>query len=140
MRSIALALVFGTLLVFAAQGFVRADEEEGAAPPAAEALQAMEGRLTALEAEVKYLRSREAALSRYVLANEARASGLQQLSAKMRAAGFAANSIPVDSREALLQGLDGLAGALREGLPQGTKDEAQLLKAAEKARKATSKK
>jgi hypothetical protein len=133
MRTIALGLVLGTLLVVAANTLVRADEGKEGDEKAA--LAKIQGRLDAAEAELGYLRSREKALSTYVLDNEQRARDLRQLAGRMRSLGFEARQIPADSRIALLRGLESLADSLGQHLPKVTRSEQQLLREAEKARK-----
>lgn len=94
----------------------------------AEALRRLSLRLEALELRVKYLASREESLTQYVLANEQRAKGLDLLAANVRKLGFENRKIPVDSRIALLKGLEGMAKSLRQDLPKLTKEQANQLK------------
>jgi hypothetical protein len=112
------ALTAGTLAV------VHADEGTEAADPIAL-------RIEALEMEVEHLRSREQALTAYVVKNEARARGLEEVARRARVAGFEANRIPVESRQILLKGIEGMAASLRDGLPVPSKaDEAAAEKIA----------
>ncbi len=131
MRSITIGLVFGTLLVFAAQGFARGDEEEAKEPAAVKPadVSALRMRVNALEAQIQYLRSRDEALTRYVLGNEARADGIAQVVKRARAEGFEAKSIPPASRKTLLGGMESMAASLRTDLPAISKEEARMLKA-----------
>ena len=94
----------------------------------AQALRRLSLRLEALELQVEYLASREESLTQYVLANEQRARGLELLAANMRKLGFENRKIPVDSRIALLKGLEGMAKSLRQDLPKLTKEQASQLK------------
>ncbi len=87
----------------------------------------VERRLKALETEVAYLRSREEAVSRYVLANSQRSTHLQQLAADLVRLGFTARAVPAESREALVAGLRGVANSLSEGLPYASKEERLML-------------
>ena len=89
-------------------------------------------RVKALELEVKYLRSRDLVLTQYVLGNEARAKGLDDIAAKCRSEGFTNNKIPAPSRVTLLNGMNALATHMRKDLPAVTKDEQLLLDQAEK--------
>ena len=135
MRSITIGLVFGTLLVFAAQGFARGDEEDAkedaAVKPAA--VKALRKRVDALEAQVRYLRSRDEALTRYVLGNEVRAAGILEVVKRARAEGFEAKSIPAASRKTLLGGMESMAASLRSDMPEISKAEEGMLRAIKKA-------
>ena len=84
--------------------------------------------MAGLEFQVEYLRAREVALTKYVLLNERRAAGLEDIARRSRAAGFEAKSIAVDSRRILLGGLETLAASLRKDLPALTREEQLLLK------------
>lgn len=90
----------------------------------------VEGRLQALEAEVKRLEMREAALTRYVLANAERGDALVRLADELVRLGFTARAVPAESREALVGGLRAMGASLREGLPTPTPAEATLAEAA----------
>jgi len=105
-------------------------------PDAGKALKALQAQVRALRTEVAYLRSRETALSTYVLSNDARGQGLAQVVTRTRAAGFEANRIPVNSRKLLLQGLAAAAASIRKGLPMLTPAETALLARLAKERKA----
>jgi hypothetical protein len=135
MRSMTLGLVFGTLLVFAAQGFARGDEGEAkeAASVKPATVKALRQRVDALEAQIHYLRSREVALTRYVLGNEVRAAGIMQVVRQARVEGFEARSIPVSSRKTLLSGMESMAASLRSDLPEISRAEEGMLKAIKKA-------
>jgi len=89
-------------------------------------------RVKALELEVKYLRSRELVLTQYVLGNEARAKGLDDIAARCRAEGFTNNKIPAPSRVTLLNGMNALATHMSKDLPAVTKEEQLLLDQSEK--------
>lgn len=90
----------------------------------------VEGRLRALESEVARLEMREAALTRYVLANAERGDALLRLADQLVRLGFTARAVPAESREALVAGLRGMGASLREGLPMPTPAEKTLVEAA----------
>ncbi|MCA9314662.1 MAG: hypothetical protein H6806_05610 [Planctomycetes bacterium] len=90
----------------------------------------VEGRLQALEAEVARLEMREAALTRYVLANAERGNALLRLADDLVRLGFTARAVPAESREALVAGLRGMGVSLRDGLPMPTPAEKALVDAA----------
>ena len=90
----------------------------------------VEGRLQALEAEVARLDMREAALTRYVLANAERGNALLRLADDLVRLGFTARAVPAESREALVAGLRGMGVSLRDGLPMPTPAEKALVDAA----------
>ncbi len=92
----------------------------------------LKDRVKALELEVQYLRSRDKAITAYVLGNEARAKGLDDIASKCRREGFTQRAIPADSRETLLQGMNALATHMRKDLPAITKEEAALLEQMER--------
>jgi hypothetical protein len=129
---IALALLTASLLVFSVHALASGDEPEAAG---ADDIADLKARIEALEIEGSYLRSREQALTRYILLNEQRADGLSALIAKVRREGFENKSIPAPSRVSLMAGLDGLAGSLRASLPVVSRDEVALLKKATAHRK-----
>ena len=90
----------------------------------------VEGRPQALEAEVARLEMREAALTRYVLANAERGNALLRLADDLLRLGFTARAVPTESREALVAGLRGMGVSLRDGLPMPTPAEKALVDAA----------
>ncbi len=92
----------------------------------------LKDRVKALELEVKYLRSRDRVLTQYVMGNEARAKGLDDIATKCRNEGFTNNRIPASSRETLLQGMNALATHMRKDLPAVSKEERVLLEQMEK--------
>lgn len=122
---IATTLVVLIVLVFGIFAVARAREDEAEK-------KSLDEQIEALEVQVEYLRSREKALTAYVLLNEKRAAGLEVVARRSRAAGFEANRIPVDSRRILLRGMEDLARSLRQDLPAVTKVERALLKKAAK--------
>jgi hypothetical protein len=134
MRSITFSLILGSMLVFAAQGLARGGEDEASTPAAQ--LKVLRAEVDGLQKEVRYLRSREDALTRYAVANEARAAGLQAMVKKARIEGFEANRIPANSRVTLMAGLEKLAASLRADLPKLTKKQTVMLKAADAAKAA----
>jgi hypothetical protein len=82
--------------------------------------------IAALQRDVKYLKSREAQVSAYVLKNGARAEELDRLVNELRDMGFAAAANPTPARERLLRGLSDFAAGLRKDLPKLTDEEAAL--------------
>ena len=86
-----------------------------------------EDRLAALEAEVAYLRSREAALTRYVLGNKARAAGWATVADELERLGFTKRAHPAVSREALLARFRQLATQLSEDLPESSRSDKEML-------------
>lgn len=109
--------------VYAAGGFPAAQAHEDA-----DAKKALEDKIEVLALQVEYLRAREAALTKYVLLNEKRAAGLEEIARRSRAAGFESRSIAVDSRRILLGGIESLAVSLRKDLPALTREDELLLK------------
>ena len=91
-------------------------------------MEQLKERLAALEMETAYLRSREAALTTYILLNEQRANALTAVGAKARQEGFENRKTPTPSRVTLLRGIEALATSLYIQLPTPTKEEASLLK------------
>ena len=87
-----------------------------------------EQRLKVLELEVELLRSREAALTSYMMANRERAKGLDFLAKEVRRLGFETARIQISSRRALLAGLEEMALAMVSGLPETSTEEEVLLK------------
>ena len=79
-----------------------------------------------LRAEVDYLRSREASMSKYVLSMATAAASVRTRVAEARAAGFEAAAVPASSRVAVLRALDQLAGDLSSALPAPSANEVAL--------------
>ncbi len=129
------ALITLSLLAITFGGISLARGEDGSAN-AGDAIKVLGAHIRALETEVAYLRSRETALSAYVLQNDTRGAGLAQVVTRARRAGFEANRIPVDSRKILLAGLAAAADSIRTGLPALTPAETALLAKLAKERKA----
>jgi len=131
---IALGLLTLTLLIFGGHALASGDDVEpgkSAGEPARKAAGTMKQlklRLEALEMETAYLRSREAALTAYVLLNEQRGRSLDAVTTKAREQGFEKSKTPTPSRITLLTGLEGFAASLSVRLPALTKEEAALLK------------
>lgn len=96
-------------------------------------VKALTDQVAALQKQVEYLRSRETALSAYVLAHDVRAAALQKSVALSREQGFLKRAIPEDSRTALLAGLNDLARSLRVELPALTSEQARMRKQADAA-------
>ena len=135
-HSLTLGLVLGTALVFGVQffasGSAHGDEEEAAAVKPSD-VKAMRAQIGALQKQVEYLRSREDALTAYVLANDARAASFQDYVKKARTQGFLNKAIPAESRTTLLLGLDGLAESMRAELPVPSRAEERMRSAADAA-------
>ncbi len=132
---IALTVLAVLVVTFGAFALARGDEAADTAV-SPKAIKAMAAHVAALQAEVEFLRSREKALSTYVLMNEQRGRGLATVVSRTRAAGFEARTIPADSRKILMAGLLGAAQSIQKGLPRVSKDEATMLKEIAKLRKA----
>jgi hypothetical protein len=120
MRNASLVLL-GVAAVLGVAALARAQD-----PPAAD--KTLEERMRLAEAQIEYLRAREASVSAYITANAQRAQGLDALAADMDRLGFGQKAIPAESRERLLQGIRALAASLRDGLPVLTEAEQRLLK------------
>lgn len=128
-------LVFGLVLVLGVPSFLAGSahgEEEAAAAKASD-VKAMRAQIGALQKQVEYLRSREDALTAYLLANDTRAASFQDYIKKARTQGFLNKAIPAESRTTLLLGLDGLAESMRAELPVRTRDDERMRKAADAA-------
>lgn len=88
----------------------------------------LKDRLHDCEYQLKYLRSRERAMTAYMLMNSRRADGLDWIAARTTELGFTNAAITPASREFLLDGLTKLAGSLREDLPVVSEEEMDFLK------------
>jgi hypothetical protein len=119
-------------LVPRAGGLAFGEPPPGGGDPVA----ALAARVEGLELQVKFLESREAAVSAYVLRNEERAEALERAVAAVRAAGFTMAAIPPRSRELLLEALERAAQSLKADLPRPTKDELEIVKELARRRKA----
>lgn len=132
-RSVSLGLVLGTAIVFGAQllgsGAAHGDEEAAAIKPSQ--IKALRAQVAALQKQVEYLRSREDALTTYLLANDARGAAFEASLDEARKEGFLAKSIPANSRIALMKGLDGMANSMRNDLPARSSSEDRMRKAAD---------
>lgn len=140
-----LGLALGALAVRAVAA--RADGEGAPAPaPAADPadpgarLDAMQARyerdLAVLRTELDYLKSREAALSKYVLAMSGTSSAVKTNVAVARREGFEAAAFPAPSRVAVLRALDQLAADLSGALPVPTPNETAMRRTIEELRRA----
>lgn len=135
-RSLPLALLLGTALVLGA-GLLPsgpahgADEDEEVVK--ASDVKALREQVAALQKQVEYLRSRETALTAYVLANDVRGAALQKSMAISRDQGFLKRAIPENSRTALLEGLIDLGRTMRAELPEVTGEQARMRKQADAA-------
>ena len=130
---IALATLTALALTFGAFALARGDEA-AESEVTVKAFQALRARVDALQAEVGFLRSREEALRTYVLANDKRGQGLEQVVTRARAAGFEARTIPEESRRVLMDGLLAAAQSIRAGLPNLTPEESKQLLVIKKLR------
>ena len=144
-----LGLALGALAVHAVSA--RADGEEAPAPapvpaPAADpsdpgarldALSARYERETAvLRSEIEYLKSREAALTKYVLGMNGTSSAVRTNVAAARREGFEAAAISAPSRVTVLRTLDQLAADLTGSLPVPSAAETALRRRIEELRRA----
>ena len=133
-RSISLGLVLGTALVVGAQflgsGSAHGDEEAAIKPAQ---IKALRGQVAALQKQVEYLRSREDALTTYLLANDARGASFEAALEEARREGFLAKSSSAPSRIALMKGLAGMANSMRNDLPARSKSEERLRSQADAA-------
>jgi len=146
-----LGLALGALAVHAVAA--RADGEDAPAPapqpdpaPVADpsdpgarldAMYARHERETAvLRTEIEYLRSREAALTRYVLAMNATSSAVKANVASARREGFEAAAVPAPSRITVLRALEQLAADLTGALPVPSANENALQRKIEALRRA----
>ena len=135
MRLLTLALTLA-LLVVGIQALAHGDDND-AVDDAAELtkkVDALELQNLKLEKQMAYLLSRERALTAYALRAEERGKGLQLMVRRMRQQGFQNRSIPADSRETLLAGLDEIGHDLLEELPVITREQQAILQAARRIR------
>ena len=134
MRLLTLAFVLA-LIVVGAHTLARGEEPAGAdAAGAPQQVEALQTRCLKLEKQVAYLLAREQALTTYILGAQARGKGMQTMVNRMRSQGFTNRSIPAESRETLLQGLDEIGRDLQKELPALTAQQSALLKAADRIR------
>ena len=126
---IAHSLLLATALVLGAHALASGDESGG------DDMDQMKARLDALELETEYLRSREAALTNYIMLNKARSNAMLRSIRKTRDEGFEMNRIPAPSRVTLMSGLEVMAASLQKDLPTVSKSEGALLKKADATRK-----
>ena len=133
-RSLSLGLVLGTALVMGAQfmGSGAAHGDDGGAVTPKE-VKRMRAQIGALQKQVEYLRSREDALTTYLLANDARGASFEAALKKSTDEGFLNKAIPADSRVSLMKGLAGLANSMRNDLPARSKEEDRQRSAADAA-------
>jgi len=137
-----LGLALGALAVHAV--VARADGDGAPAPVAdpsdpgarLDAMQARYERDTAvLRTEIDYLRAREAALTKYVLAMGGTSSSVKNNVAIARREGFEAAAISAPSRVAVLRTLDQLAADLAGSLPVPSASDVALRKQADELRR-----
>ena len=119
---IAVSLLAVILLVMGFNTLARGDED-----PAE--MKKLKVRIADLEFQVKYLLSREQALTKYMLMNEQRAAGLDQVADGSKERGFTSGAFSPVSREYLLDGLKKMAESLRQDLPAITEEEVAFLQA-----------
>ena len=98
-------------------------------------LAAAEGQLKVLRAQVDYLLSREAGLTKYVLSLNVASQGLKGTTGQARTEGFELAAFPAASRVTLLRGVDQFAHDLATGLPMPTRAEDTLKQQADALRK-----
>jgi hypothetical protein len=91
-------------------------------------VKALQEKVQKLERQVEYLRSREDATTRYVLAHQKRSEILGLMLDDAVRLGFTARALPAESRERVVGGLREFAAALVADLPLPTRAEAALLK------------
>lgn len=125
MRFLTLVLTIG-VLVLGAHALARGQDE-----PADSELAQLKKKVLKLELQVQYLLEREAAVTKYVLEDEKRGAGLEQMVGRMREQGYENRSIPAESRQTLTRGLVTLGQSLRTDLPAVTDKQAAFLKKAE---------
>jgi hypothetical protein len=139
MRRTPLAVaVFAAVLVAACLSFaVGARAQDADAPPedATARFAGLEAQVEALRAEVEFLRAREASLTKAALAQGPAADDLLATVRRAREAGFEGAAIPAASRQALLRGIEQLAGNLASALPAPTDAEKDLERRAAQLRK-----
>lgn len=138
-----LGLALGALAVHAVAA--RADGDGAPAPVAADpsdpgarldAMTARYERETAvLRTEIDYLKSREEALTKYVLAMTGTSTAVKANVATARRDGFENAAIPASSRVAVLRTLDQLAADLAGALPVPTANEIALRRKFEELRR-----
>ncbi len=142
-----LGLALGALAVHAVSA--RADGEAAPAPapaPAADPsdpgarLDAMLARYeresAVLRTEIEFLKSREAALTKYVLAMNGTAASVKTNVAMARREGFEAAAISAPSRVAVLRALDQLAADLVGALPVPSANDVAMIRKIEDLRRA----
>jgi hypothetical protein len=105
------------LAVFLALGLALASTVRGEDPVS------LDARVDALQREVQWLRAREAKLTAYLVANGARAEGLETLTRSLRNGGFASHANPTPTREVFVRGIEEYAASLKTGLPTLTEAE-----------------
>jgi len=127
---IALGLLTVTLLILGAHTLAQGDDASGG-----DDMESLKARVEALEYETEYLRSREAALTTYILANETRSKLFAAAGARARAEGYEKNRNPVPAREAFLRGSEAVWASMGTDLPAVTKDQSGLLKRADAHRR-----
>jgi hypothetical protein len=121
MRLVLSLLVVGAIAAAWFGGRARADDAEPASP------EVLKRRIDGLDLMVKYLSSREKALTLYVMENQDRAHNLSEQLKIARAQGFTAGAFSAPSREALLKGLEDMAKDLGRDLPEITREEKVML-------------
>ena len=135
MRILALALPAAAVLAFAAFSARAEDAAPAPAPKPAPAaapedltprVVALEADISALRAEVQYLRSRETDLTTSMLNMLRATANLHAGTAQCRDLGFEHAAISANSRQALLSTLDALGHDLSDGLPVVTRQQQDL--------------
>jgi hypothetical protein len=134
--SIAAASLAALSILAAVAVSARADGE-ATPPPAADPavkIAALEAQVSALKADVDFLRERDRALTSSLLSLGHTAQNLRAGTGQARALGFAAAAIPADSRTAVLAALDTLASDLAASPPTLTPAEKEMLRHADELR------
>jgi len=120
MRTLTLVLTIG-LLVLGVTALARG-EDEGTQ------IADLEKQVDKLERQVTYLMARDADVTKFLSASEARGASLERTVALMIQWGYTNKATPARSREALAAGLKALGTSLRTDVPVVTEKQAALLK------------
>ncbi len=126
------ALAALAVVALAFHAVARAAPEGEPAPE----VKVLEAQVKALQADVAWLRAREAALTRYAVGLEATAKVVLSGVAQARTQGFEAAAVPAASRAMVLSTLEDAARGVATGLPKPGPDDERLRRAADDAHKA----
>lgn len=108
---------------------------DGQTEPAPE-VKVLEAQVKALQADVAWLRAREAALTRYAVGLESTSKAILAGVSRARVEGFEAAAVPAASRTTVLSTLEDAARGVATGLPRPAADDERLRRAADDAHKA----